>query len=101
MKIDRDALAEKLGFARSDIDMLLAMFHANAQSSLEEMQKMIEVKDIQGIIDTAHAISGGAGTLGLDAIYQLSMEVEMAAKREESLDYHAYHERLKTLLDSL
>ena len=101
MIVDRDALADKLGFTRNDIDMLIAMFHTNAHSSLEEMQKSIEVKDMQGIIDTAHAISGGAGTLGLDDIYKISKELEIAAKREERLDYPAYYKRLKILLDTL
>lgn len=100
MNIDRDAIADQLGFTRNDIDMLLTMFHHNANTSLDEMLKMIEISDMQGIVDAAHAISGSAGTLRLDDIYALSMEIEMAAKLGQSLDYHLYYKRLKTLIDS-
>jgi len=99
MNIDRNYIAEQLGFSDKDIDMLLTMFHANANSSLEEMYKMIEKQDMQGIVDTAHAISGSAGTLKLDEIYELAKEIEMAAKMGQNIDYHVYHKRLKILLD--
>ena len=101
MSIDKDAIAEQLGCTRDDIDMLLTMFHNNANSSLEEMKKMIELKDMQGIVDTAHAISGGAGTLRLDDIYQLSKKIEMAAKTGQNLDYQASYNRLNTLVEMI
>ena len=101
MNIDRDYIAEQLGFTRKDIDMLLTMFQKNASTSLEEMQKMIEKQNMQGIVDTAHAISGSAGTLKLDGVYQLAKDIEMAAKTGQSIDYHLYCNRLKTLLEAL
>ena len=100
MNIDRNYIAEQLGFSHKDIDMLLTMFHDNANSSLEEMHKMIEKQDMKGIVDTAHAISGSAGTLKLDEIYELAKNIEMAAKLKQSIDYHVHYKRLKTLLDT-
>jgi HPt (histidine-containing phosphotransfer) domain-containing protein len=100
MNIDRNYIAEQLGFSHNDIDMLLTMFQKNANTSLEEMHKMIEKQDMQGIVDTAHAISGSAGTLKLDDIYELAKEIEMAAKTGQSIDYHLSYKRLKTLLDT-
>ncbi len=99
MNIDRDHIAAELGFKRSDIDMLLDMFHKNANTSLVEMQKMIDEKDMQGIADTSHAISGSAGTMRLDDIHKLAMSIELAAKKGENIDYHLYYQQLKTLHD--
>jgi len=101
MHIDKDKIASLLGFKRSDFDMLLVMFSQNAAASLEEMQKMINEKDMQGIADASHAIAGSAGNLQLDDIYELSMTIELAAKKGENADYHLYYQQLKTLLDSI
>lgn len=99
MLINRDQIAERLGFQRSDIDMLLAMFSKNAAASLAEMSQMIEENSMQGIADTAHAIKGSAGNLKLDDIYNLALSIEQAAKNSEPADYSAYHKQLATLLE--
>ncbi len=101
MPINRDQIAERLGFKRSDIDMLLAMFSKNAATSFEEMQTMIAEKNMQGIADAAHAIKGSAGNLKLDNIYNHALMIEMAAKQSEDLDYAAAHEQLGRLLDAV
>lgn len=101
MPINRDQIAERLGFKRSDIDMLLAMFSKNAATSLKEMQTMIAEQNMQGIADAAHAIKGSAGNLKLDNIYNHALMIEMAAKQSEDLDYAAAHEQLSRLLDAV
>ncbi|MGB6019782.1 MAG: Hpt domain-containing protein [Sulfurimonadaceae bacterium] len=99
MLVNRDLIAERLGFKRSDIDMLLAMFSKNATSSLKEMQQMIDENNMQGIADAAHAIKGSAGNLKLDDIYDLAMTIETAAKNSENADYRLYYQQLKALLE--
>lgn len=101
MYIDKDKIASKLGFKRSDFDMLLVMFGQNASTSLEEMKSAIESKDMQGIGDAAHAIAGGSGTIQLHEIYDLAMTIELAAKKGENVDYHLFYQQLKTLIDSI
>ena len=99
MHIDRDKIASELGFKRSDFDTLLTMFSQNASVSLEEMKKKIDEKDMQGIADASHAISGSAGNIQLYDIYELAMTIELAAKKGENANYNTYYQQLKTLLD--
>ena len=99
MYVNRDQLAEQLGFSRSDIDMLLTIFCKNAASSLLEMQQMIDENNMQGIADAAHAIKGSAGNLKLDEIYKLAMHIETNAKNSENSDYRVSYQQLKTLLE--
>ncbi len=101
MHIDKDKIASQLGFQRSDFDTLLALFSNNAASSLDEMKKSIEEKDMQGIADASHAIAGGAGNIQLNDIYEMAMTIELAAKKNENIDYHLYYEKLSRLLDSI
>ena len=101
MSVDRDQIAAQLGFKRSDIDMLLAIFSKNAAVSLQEMQTMIAEGDMQGVADAAHAIKGSAGNYRLDEIYAQAMAIEMAAKNGEDEDYGARYEQLRVLLDSI
>lgn len=101
MYIDKDKIASELGFKRSDFDILLDLFSQNASTSLEEMKSGIEEKNMQGIADASHAIAGGAGNIQLNDIYELSMNIELAAKKGENADYHLFYQQLKTLLDSI
>ena len=101
MYLDKDEIASKLGFKRSDFDMLLVMFSQNATTSLEEMKNAIEKKDMQGIADASHAIAGGAGNIQLNDIYELAMAIELSAKKGENVDYHLFYQQLKILLDSI
>ncbi len=98
--IDRDQIAAKLGFKRSDVDMLLAMFSKNAATSLEEMQKMIEEENMQGVADAAHAIKGSAGNLKLDDIYTLAMTIEMAAKNAKDANLRTHYTQLSMLINA-
>lgn len=99
MLVNRDLIAEQLGFKRSDVDMLLAMFCKNATSSLHEMHTMIEDNNMQGISDAAHAIKGSAGNLKLDDIYELAKTMELAAKADEDFDYRSCYQQLKAMLE--
>lgn len=101
MPIDKDAIASKLGFKRSDFDMILVMFIQNATASLEEMKSAIQNRDMQGIADASHAIAGGAGNIQLNDIYELAMTIELAAKKGEDIDYHQCHKQLIGLLDTI
>lgn len=101
MYIDKDEIASKLGFKRSDFDMLLVMFVQNATASLEELKTSIERNSIQGIVDASHAIAGGAGNIQLKEIYELALSIELAAKKGENVDYHQLCQQLKTELDSI
>lgn len=101
MHIDKDEIASKLGFKRSDFDMLLVMFRQNATMSLDEIKKGIDTKDMQVIVDASHAIAGGAGNIQLNDIYELAMTIELAAKKGENTDYSLYYQQLKMLLESI
>ena len=101
MPVDRDKIATQLGFKRSDIDMLLTMFSKNAATSLEEMEATIADNNMQGIVDSAHAIKGSAGNLKLTDIYELAMSIEMAAKNAEEMDFSRECNALSVLLKNV
>ena len=101
MPINKDKIASQLGFKRSDFDMLLVMFSQNATTSLEELKRAIEKKDMQGIADASHAIAGGAGNIQLNEICQLAMTIELTAKKGEHVDYHQFYQQLKIMLDGI
>ncbi len=99
MLVNRDLIAEQLGFKRSDVDMLLAMFSKNAASSMQEMNAMIDDNNMQGIADAAHAIKGSAGNLKLDDIFNLAKTIELDAKAGEDVDYRSSYQQLKAMLE--
>ena len=99
--LDRDGLAAKLGFKRSDIDMLINIFKKNANVSLEEMNRMIKQNNIQGIADAAHAIKGSAGNLKMDKIFELSKNIEIMAKTMKNEEYKVHYIQLKNMIAEL
>lgn len=99
MNIDRDKIAKEFGFTRSDIDTLIDLFCKNAKTSMVQMEEKIAQKDLQGIIDAAHAIQGSASTLKLDEVAQLARGIEIDAKNKEDVDYALYYKQLADLLN--
>jgi len=99
--LDRDKLAAKLGFKRSDIDMLINIFKKNANVSLEKMNIMIKQNNMQGIIDAAHAIKGSAGNLKMDKIFELSKNIELMAKTMKNEEYELHYAQLKKMITEL
>ena len=101
MSIDRDQIAQQLGFRREDIDMLMGVFSKNAAVSLEQMRQMIADSDFGGIADAAHAIKGSAGNLKLHSIYTLAETIEMQAKKTLNEDFEAQYQELKIMLGTV
>ena len=101
MSIDKDKIASQLGFKRSDFEMLLVMFVKNATASLKEMKRAIENHNMQGVVDASHAIAGGAGNIQLNEIYELAITIELAAKKDEDVDYQVLYQQIKMLIDSI
>ncbi|RLA70894.1 MAG: Hpt domain-containing protein [Epsilonproteobacteria bacterium] len=101
MSINRDEIAQQLGFRREDIDMLINMFCKNAAVSLEQMKQMITDGNLNGIADAAHAIKGSAGNLKLDSIYTLAYTVEMQAKSTGNENFETLYLKLKDLIKTL
>ena len=99
--MDRDKLAAQLGFKRSDIDMLMGIFMKNVMTLLEKMNGMIQENNLQGIIDTAHAIKGSAGNLKLDEIANLAKEIEIMAITKSNESYEIPYNKLKKIIELL
>jgi HPt (histidine-containing phosphotransfer) domain-containing protein len=100
--IDRDAIAQALGFARSDIDMVLELFLHDAHASVKAIGTAIEAKDYAAIANAAHAIKGSAGNFRLAAIYEHTKALEAAARNADAAyDYPAALSRLETLLSEV
>ena len=100
--IDRDAIAQALGFTRSDIDMVLELFLHDAHASVKAIGAAIESEDYATIADAAHAVKGSAGNFRLDAIYEHTKALEAAAKNGDTgYDYPAALSQLETLLSEV
>ncbi|GEM_PF-6793747 len=97
--IDRDAIANALGFSRKDIDMVLDLFVADATASLEQLDRAVEQNDLAKLLDAAHAIKGSAGNFKLEDLYEEAMKIEAAAKAGlADFDYETGARRLRELL---
>jgi HPt (histidine-containing phosphotransfer) domain-containing protein len=99
--MDRDELAETLGFSRSDVDMLMDMFLKNAHTSLDQMEMAIGENDIKAVGFAAHAIKGIAGNLKMDDIFELSKEIDLMAKTWFSGDFTPFYLRLKEMIEGV
>ena len=98
--IDRDALAEELGFLREEIDLLMVLFEKNARQSLSNMHEAIGRNDLEGVAEAAHAIKGIAGNLRMESVYTLASEMNHKAKEGEERDYWADYQQLHALVEA-
>ncbi len=61
---------------------LFEMFKADCPKQLAGMSRAITEKDFKALNETAHALRGSAGNLGLTGLYELSDKLEKMGKAE-------------------
>lgn len=95
--INIQALADKMGYDPEDIEVMLGMFLNKIDEQLALIKEAIAKDDTETIFNTAHAIKGSSGNIGLDAIYEVAKVLESAAREDQKSDETAYH-KLETLI---
>ncbi len=72
-----------------------------SQEVTDEIEKGIQNSDYHRIKDAAHKLKGASGSIRLDSIYQLSIELENDAKEQKEKDYSIELEKIKKYFSSL
>lgn len=96
-ELDLDVLAQKMGYDKEDIEVMLGMFLNKIDSQVSSIEEAITLKDHDTIFRTTHAIKGSAGNIGLDEIFELTKDIELSAKRAEDVNYDDF-EKLKRMI---
>ncbi|MEB0139189.1 MULTISPECIES: hybrid sensor histidine kinase/response regulator [unclassified Undibacterium] len=73
---------------------ILALFMSTMQPILPALASAIEARDYRGITALAHQIHGMSANLGIDALSQLSIDLEQAGMRRDVPLLNALHPRL-------
>ena len=100
-KLDTQALANKMGYDKEDIEVMLGMFLNKVDNQLATIKEAIDSQDYETVFSTTHAIKGSSGNIGLDEIHELSKIIESAAKHKELINYVDEFNKLKILIDAL
>ncbi len=99
--LDLDALAEKMGYDKEDIEMMLGMFVNKVDDQLNTIEKAIKEQDYNMIYATSHAIRGSAANIGLDEIREIVNTLESAAKNQQEIAYEQHFNELRGLVEIL
>ncbi len=99
--INLEKIARQLGFEMQEVQMLLEMFLETASLSMQSLEDAINAKDFESIKQEAHSLKGSAANLMLDDIFNISKELEDAAKDKLDINYKRIYSLLETQLNSL
>jgi PAS domain S-box-containing protein len=102
VKIDKEALSEKIGLPVKMIDRLVDSFLEDTPSVLEKLEDAVRNKDIANIELYSHSIKGSAANMNLEIMQDTAKEMEFAAKDKKSdYNYEASFTQLKSMFESL
>lgn len=88
--IDREAMDELKSFMGAKLPEVIEVYLRNAQKYVDTIQSSYEGGDAQSVADAAHPLKSSSGNLGLVALSELSLSIEISAKEvvagEKTLD---------------
>ncbi len=100
--LDYEEMARAIGLKAKHIPLLIASFLEEAAPLLETIQSAIASKDYGTIQSAAHSIKGSSGNLRFSELYDMSREMELAAKdADASFEYEAYFEAIRKAIDTI
>ncbi len=99
--INLEKISQQLGFEEEEVQMLLDMFYESTTQSMQTLKNAIETLDFETIKQEAHSIKGSAANLMLDDIFNISKEIEDAAKDKLNINYNRIYSLLESSLHSL
>ena len=99
--LDLDLLAEKMGYDKEDIEVMLGMFMNKVDIQLDLIEESIRDKNYETVFTTTHAIKGSVGNLGLDEIFEIAKTIEAAAKNKDEIPYEEHFQKMKALIKNI
>ncbi len=100
--LDYEAMANIIGLKAKHMPMLLESFLEEANVSVTQIQNAIDGNDLTNLASYAHAIKGSAGNLRLNELYEMSKDMELAAKENDaSFEYQEHLNAVKTIMDTI
>lgn len=99
--IDLQTIADELDFDLEDVEMLMEAFLESVDQNIQILKTAIETHDLQAIYLASHDIKGAAGNLLLNDIANIAKEIEINAKKHNTVDYNEMYEKLILLLSDI
>ncbi len=100
--LNYEEMAAAIGLKPKHMPMLLASFVEEAGSAIEQVQNAITSNDFTALAAQAHAIKGSAGNLRLNELYEMTKDMELSAKANDtSFDYQGHLDAVKCLMDTI
>ena len=93
-------LENTFGFDSDVLTKLIDIYLKNVEQDLKELQKAIEDKNLDAVLNLSHKIKGSSLNMKLDKIAQIAFEMEKNARnKNKDFDYKKYFDELKYLLE--
>ena len=94
-------LENTFGFDSDVLTKLIDIYLKNVEQDLKELQKAIEDKNLDTVLNLSHKIKGSSLNMKLDKIAQIAFEMEKNARnKNKDFDYKKYFDELKYLLEA-
>ena len=97
--LDLDALANRRGYDKEDIEMMLGIFLKKVDAQLKTIAKAVQEKDYETIFIIAHALRGSLLNIGFDEISEVAKTLELGAKGSQDIQYQKKFLELVQMID--
>jgi len=79
-------ITDAFGLSAKDAQELLHSYLEDIFEELKKLKSAFEAKDLEMIAKIAHSVKGASGNLRVNKMYELSAELEQAAKQNNIED---------------
>jgi HPt (histidine-containing phosphotransfer) domain-containing protein len=93
--LDRDALLERCLGNLEFVERVLARFQERAEQDLEELEKVVELHDVEQVARIAHRIKGSSANVSAEGLQQEAGKIEELGRSGHLADIPAHLERLR------
>lgn len=101
MMLNLQKIADELDFDLEDVELLMESFFKNIDKLMLPLKDAIDKNEFEQIFKSAHAIKGSAGNLTLMNISNMAKDIELAAMKNERIDYNAMFDKLENLIKDI
>lgn len=108
IEIDEKKLSELKNLLEESFSMLICTFIQDTEDQLLKLEKNIQQKKYTELCKIAHSMKGSSANMGAKYLYNLTLELESACKKEEYLSsektihlIRQHYPTLKSLLEKL
>ena len=100
--LNYEEMAKSIGLKPKHIPMLLASFAEEITGVVTQLDSAVTANDFTAVVSHAHAIKGSAGNLRLNELYEMSKDIELAAKANNSgFDYYGHVNAIKIIMETI